>query len=227
MQKRFIDKSSQRSAATCLCYGRQGSRPPKIRRILFLLLFTVYCSLLFIGCADIGPYKYYNIYTLVEPEVIKNGIKQPSNYDKEFEDDRISIKFTFKEKKIFFNLKNKTELQLKLLWDRLSYVDTNGFSHKLTGFQNIFTDKMDKQAEQEIIAKGEINDLIVPIDSIEFMEEWTWYIRPLFNQINEQALTNRGKTFSISMPIEIGGDIVDYNYKFRIDHIIPQATWVY
>jgi len=59
------------------------------------------------------------------------------------------------------------------------------------------------------------------------MEEWTWYIRPLFNQIDEQALTNRGKTFSISMPIEIGGDIVDYNYKFRIDHIIPQATWVY
>ncbi len=218
MQKRFIDNKSQQSAVS----GQQS-----IRRILFLSLLTIHCSLSTIGCAERSPYKYYNIYTLVEPEVIKNGIKQPPSYDKEFEDDRISIKFTFKEKKIYFRLKNKTDKQVKILWDRLSFVDTNGALQRVTGFKNIFTDKMDKQPVQEIQAKTEINDLIVPIDNIEFMEEWTWYVRPLFNQTDEQAITNMGKIFSISMPIEIDGDIVDYNYKFRIDHVVPQATWVY
>ncbi|MBI5749084.1 MAG: hypothetical protein HZA00_08155 [Nitrospinae bacterium] len=217
MQKRFIDKRISRKYEV-------GSR--KKKNINFLLL-TSYFLLLLSGCAERSPYKYYNIYTLVEPEIIKNGIKQPPSYDKEFEDDRISIKFTFKEKKIYFRLKNKTDKELKILWDRLSFADTNGALQRVTGFKNIFTDKMDKQPVQEIQAKTEINDLIVPIDNIELMEEWTWYVRPLFNQTDEQSIANMGKIFSISMPIEIAGDVIDYNYKFRIDHVVPQSTWVY
>ncbi len=219
MQKRYIDKTNQKPEA------RQQKTEDRGKLFLVWLLTSVFCLL--VGCAERSPYKYHNIYTLVEPEVIKNGIKQPPSYDKEFEDDRLSIKFTFKEKKIYFRLKNKTDKQLKILWDRLSFVDSNGASQKVTGFKNIFTDKMDKQPLQEIQAKTEINDLIVPIDNIELMEEWTWYVRPLFNQTDEEAITNMGRIFSISMPIEIDGDIVDYNYKFRIDHVVPQATWVY
>ena len=219
MQKRFIDKTNQKSEAR--------SQKPEVKIFLFCILYSVLCIMYVSGCAERSPYKYHNIYTLVEPEVIKNGIKQPPNYNKEFEDDRILIKFTFKEKKIYFKLKNKTDKQLKILWDRLSFVDSNGASQRVTGFKNIFTDKMDKQPVQEIQAKTEINDLIVPIDNIELMEEWTWYVRPLFNQTDEEAIANRGKIFSISMPIEIAGDTVDYNYKFRIDHVVPQATWVY
>ncbi|MBI3582516.1 MAG: hypothetical protein HY096_01025 [Nitrospinae bacterium] len=216
MQKRFIDKRISRQYAV-------GSR----QRHVCCLLLTAYSLLFLSGCAERSPYRYYNIYTLVEPEVIKNGIKQPPSYDKEFEDDRIAIKFTFKEKKIYFRLKNKTDKELKILWDRLSFVDSNGDSQRVTGFKNIFTDKMDKQPVQEIRAKTEINDLIVPIDNIELMEEWTWYVRPLFNQTDEQSIANMGKIFSISMPIEIAGDVIDYNYKFRIDHVVPQSTWVY
>lgn len=219
MQKRFIDNRVQSS--------KLKVQSLKFKKLVIFSLFTIHCSLFTISCAERSPYKYHNIYTLVEPEVIKNGIKQPPSYDKEFEDDRILIKFTFKEKKIYFRLKNKTDKQLKILWDRLSFVDSNGASQRITGFKNIFTDKMDKQPVQEIQAKTEINDLIVPIDNIELMEEWTWYVRPLFNQTDEQAITNMGKIFSISMPIEIDGDIVDYNYKFRIDHVVPQATWIY
>jgi hypothetical protein len=216
MQKRYIDNKSVVSGQWSV-----------VKVFLFFLLFTVHCSLFFSGCAERSPYKYYNIYTLVEPEVIKNGIKQPPSYDKEFEDERISIKFTFKEKKIYFRLKNKTDDQLKILWDRLSFMDTNGNLQRVTGFKNIFTDKMDKQPVQEIQARSEINDLIVPIDNIELMEEWTWYVRPLFNHMDEQATTNKGKIFSILMPIEIAGNTIDYNYKFRIDHVVPQETWVY
>src|SRR3989338_103274 len=179
MQKRYIDNSKQYAVGS--------------RQYIYCLLFTAYCLLSLVGCAERSPYKYHNIYTLVEPEVIKNGIKQPPSYDKEFEDDRLSIKFTFKEKKIYFRLKNK----------------------------------MGKQPVQEIQAKTELNDLIVPIENIEFMEEWTWYVRPLFNQTDEEAIKNKGKIFSISMPIEIDGNIIDYNYKFRIDHVVPQSTWVY
>ena len=213
MQKRFIDNSKQYAVGS--------------RQYIYCLLFTAYCLLSLVGCAERSPYRYYNIYTLVEPEVIKNGIKQPPSYDKEFEDDRLSIKFTFKEKKIYFRLKNKTDGQLKILWERFSFVDTNGVVQRITGFKNIFTDKMDKQPIQEIQAKTELNDLIVPIENIEFMEEWTWYVRPLFNQTDEEAIKNKGKIFSISMPIEIDGNIIDYNYKFRIDHVVPQSTWVY
>ena len=205
--------------------NRQQKTEARGKLFLVWLLTSVLCLL--VGCAERSPYKYYNIYTLVEPEVIKNGIKQPPSYDKEFEDDRLSIKFTFKEKKIYFRLKNKTDEQLKILWERFSFVDTNGVVQRITGFKNIFTDKMDKQPIQEIQAKTELNDLIVPIENIEFMEEWTWYVRPLFNQTDEEAIKNRGKIFSISMPIEIAGNIIDYNYKFRIDHVVPQSTWVY
>ncbi len=219
MQKRYIDKTNQKPEA------RQQKAEDRGKLFLVWLLASVFCLL--VGCAERSPYKYHNIYTLVEPEVIKNGIRQPPSYDKEFEDDRIVIKFTFKEKKIYFRLKNKTDKQLKILWDRLSFADSNGTSQKVTGFKNIFTDKMDKQPVQEIQAKTEINDLIVPIDNIELMEEWTWYVRPLFNQTDEEAIANRGKIFSISMPIEIDGDIVDYNYKFRIDHVVPQSAWIY
>src|SRR3989338_3852305 len=143
--------------------NRQQKTEARGKLFLVWLLTSVFCLL--VGCAERSPYKYYNIYTLVEPEVIKNGIKQPPSYDKE------SI--------------------------------------------------------QEIQAKTELNDLIVPIENIEFMEEWTWYVRPLFNQTDEEAIKNRGKIFSISMPIEIDGNIIDYNYKFRIDHVVPQSTWVY
>ena len=205
--------------------NRQQKTEDRGKLFLVWLLTSVLCLL--VGCAERSPYKYYNIYTLVEPEVIKNGIKQPPSYDKEFEDERILIKFTFKEKKIYFRLKNKTDNQLKILWDRLSFADTNGALQRVTGFKNIFTDKMGKQPVQEIQAKTEINDLIVPTDNIELIEEWTWYVRPLFNQTDEEAIANRGKIFSISMPIEIAGDTVDYNYKFRIDHVVPQAAWVY
>jgi hypothetical protein len=221
MRKRFIDNKSQQSEMS-MKY-EVGSR--KKKNIYFLLL-TSYFLLLLIGCAERSPYKYYNVYSLVEPVAVKNGIEQPPNYEKEFEDDKISIKFTINEKKMFFRLKNKTDKELTILWDKISFMDTNGAPHGVAGFENLFTDRMDKQTPQTIRAKGEVNGLIVPLENIEFMEEWTWYIRPLFNRMDDMALENRGKPFSLSMPVEIAGDIIEYNYKFRIDHVIPSETWI-
>ncbi|MEK6591319.1 MAG: hypothetical protein AABZ11_11655 [Nitrospinota bacterium] len=205
MQTIFIDNSHQSG----------------IRGILFFSFFAVLSLLFFISCAERSPYKYHNTYALVEPVVHKNGIKQPPNYYREFEDDKILIKFTIKDKKIFFRLKNKTDKELTILWDRLNFVDTKGVSHKVVGFDNLFTEKQDKQPLQRINAKREINNLIVPLENIEFIEEWTWYVRPLFNRTDDLALRNRGKTFSISMPIEIDGETINYQYKFRIENIVP------
>ncbi len=220
MQKRFIDKKNQGSGVKGQGL-RKGSYLPLVPCPLPLLFFF-----LLIGCAEMSPYKYYNVYSLVEPVAVKNGIEQPPNFGKEFEDEKISIKFTIKEKKIFFRLKNKTDKELTIMWDKISFVDINGTTYGVTGFENLFTDRMDKQTPQTIRAKGEVNDLIVPLDNVEFMEEWTWYVRPLFNRTDDKAAKNKGKTFSLYMPVEIAGDVINYHYKFRIEHVIPHTVWI-
>src|SRR3989338_965841 len=218
MQKRFTDNKIQKT---------EVRRQKSIRRILLLSLFTVHCSLLFIGCAEKSQYSYYNIYAMVEPSVIRSGIEQPPSYDKKFEDEKISIKFTIREKRVLFELKNKTDKELKILWDKASFVDTKDIPHGMVGFNNLFTDKMDKRPVQVVHAKGRAKDLIIPLENVELMEEGTWYVSPLFNLTDDLAHENRGKTFSILIPIEIDNEEINYNFKFRIEKVVSHITLAY
>lgn len=197
--------------------------------ILFSSFYLLSSILLFFltGCAEKSHYSYYNIYAMVEPSVSRGGIEQPLSYDKKFEDEKISIKFTIREKRVLFELKNKTDKELKILWEKASFVDIKDIPHRMVGFNNLFTDKMDKRPVQVVHAKGRAKDLIIPLENVELMEEGTWYVSPLFNLTDDLAHENKGKIFSILIPMEIDDEEINYNFKFRIENVVSHITLAY
>jgi hypothetical protein len=180
--------------------------------------FTLMCAAALVaataGCADVSPYRYWQQYDMVAPTVSAN---------KEFSDELIDIRFWMGKKRIHFELVNKSGAPLKLSWDRAVYHHIDGGSHALADARSIFTRDNVAPPPTEVAPGGTIRDYVAPVKNVENLEEWTWYVYPLFDQVSERAYRNRGKTFGLDLPVTAGEVTRTYAFRFRVVTVQPHV----
>lgn len=179
------------------------------------LLFAV--ILLFTSaCAGMSAYNYRQMYALTSPV---------ENYSRVFEDDNIAFRFEVKEKKIGVFITNKSDSDVSLDWPEVRYVDTSNEELKVANQQTLFTKNTGRIKPTFIRPGATEENVIVPVRNVEKLEQWTWAIKPFFNQEDEGALLNKGKTFGLLFPVkfQIGEERVSklYAFRFKVTNVLP------
>ena len=150
-----------------------------------------------------------------------------------FEDDYINISWSFDYSELDFELTNKTNKTIKVIWDDAAYVDENGNSSNIMHNGVKYTDRNESQKASVIIKKGKLNDAILPTSKAYYMPSTQysaggWNHSPLFPRIvetSQDALKEScegiiGLEVKVLLPIEIDEVIYEYIFTFRVEDLI-------
>lgn len=153
-----------------------------------------------------------------------------------FVDDKIEAKFDILSNAIGFDLKNKTNESMKVIWDEVAIV-LNGKAEKVTHVGVKYIDKASSQPNSSIPSGASLNDQAIPIKNIYYSEGFysqyasipgSWKEVKLFpsydyNKPETKAsiLGLKGQVFSIYIPISHQGKIIEYNFEFLIKDVLP------
>lgn len=180
-------------------------------------LFLVVALLFFTSaCAGMSAYRYRQMYALTSPV---------ESYEKVFEDENLAFRFEVKEKRIVVSITNRSRNDVSLNWPEVKYIDSSDEELEVVNLQTLFS-RNTGRIKPTLLRPGETEEnVIVPVKNIEKLEQWTWSLKPFFNQKDEQALLNRGKTFGLLFPVELetGGESISklYVFRFKVTNVVP------
>jgi len=159
-----------------------------------------------------NSYRYRQMYALVNPV---------ENYDRFYEDNKVAFRFEVEEKKIHLFVTNKSERDIRLDWPEVRFIGPDGKEHKVANLDTVFTKNTGRIKPTAVPAGMTEENLIVPLDNMDEIEQWTWTLKPFFNQVDDRALLNKNKTFSIVFPVELDENTKrSYRFDFRVTNVI-------
>jgi hypothetical protein len=163
------------------------------------------------------PYVYQGIYRMVDPT---------NDYSKRYTDQSIDIQFFIREKRIYFDLRNKTDESILVIWNEALFYDLNGKPQRLVNSRHMFTENVTVLEPTLIPPNTSIRESMVPEDRMVLLEEWTWYLQPLFDFVTVEAKDLKGKTFVLEIPMEVKRFPRVYTFTFEIAQMIVKEKKV-
>jgi hypothetical protein len=148
-------------------------------------------------------------------------LKPTANDDMSFEDAALGFKFSIDPKGIACSIRNKTVDPVSVNWNVVSYVDASGDAHKVIHSGVRLVDKEAPQTPSLIPPTARINETIFPTDyvvsgSSGLSEEPLWPNTGYVSKDQSHLKGLEGSTFSVFMPIEVGGKTKNYSFVFKI-----------
>jgi hypothetical protein len=193
---------------------------------LFVLL-----SISLVGCISIAQLKG-NTYSYSHKLTGENII------DKTYEDNDLKITFTVGTKEIDFEIYNKTDKSVKIIWDETSFIPY-GEGKKVMHKGVKYTDRDAAQVPTSIPSKTSWSDIIVPTDNVYFRQGYYsqylsnpggWETNDLwisadFNKPETEAVVMKlkGWKYRLVMPMEVNGVKKEYTFNFEITDIVKTA----
>ena len=150
-----------------------------------------------------------------------------------YEDDYINIVWYVGLKQFNFTLNNKSGHSLKINWDDISFVDTEGQVGRVMHSGVKYTERNNSQPATTVPKGASISDILLPTENVYFVsgQYGGWrenYLLPCVYQtpeaFNAGASSLVGKTMTIMMPIMIENVQNDYTFTFNIDKLLNTAT---
>jgi len=168
----------------------------KMRRVFLLLLI-----LLSVGVVNAFSLVYDN-YRLID--VLPKG---KIVGDRVYEDNVIRVEFDdFTGKYPEFTLRNISGTPLTILWDLCAFVDSTGRSQRVIISETPLLERGKPIPPTLVIPRAFISEIIVPLDSIIYDEEWI-----LNNSIPKEA----DQTFAVVLTVEQGEKQTTYVFTFE------------
>ncbi len=147
-----------------------------------------------------------------------------------FEDEMVKIIWLVSPIQISFDLTNKTEHSIKIIWDEAAYLDEKGASHRVMHSGVKYIDRNNSQPPSIIIKKGSIDDIIIPTDKVYFVagESGGWNEEQLFppvpgntlEELNANAKTRIGNNVKVLLPLQIQDVINEYLFTFEVKNVV-------
>lgn len=137
-----------------------------------------------------------------------------------YSDENLSIQYRIVSDSITFQLTNKTNNPIKVDWNQISFIDSTGLAQRIMHTGVKYNNANEYQQPSIVPPLAKIEDQLIPTKNIWFEkgEYGGWRTNPLFPEgpIAEKLV---GSTFGVFFPLEINGQIVNYNFTFRIESI--------
>lgn len=207
-----------------------------------LLMFTTF----FFNCAGSTMYIDYGVdmksverpkdpkvpYGEISTKMVEKVENGKTKIIHEFEDDMISGFFMISSRSISFQLKNKTDYTMKILWDNCAFIGKDGETKRVIHEGVKLVDRNAPQPASVIIRGGKITDSLTPSDNIYYTsgQYGGWNYNNLFHNysiyttnMNTELDKAKGlflnKPFSILLSFEIEGKTNDYIFNFDINDV--------
>ena len=189
-----------------------------MKKIIFLIIIISFVS----SCIP----EYYIYKIQLNKPTVSNDLK--------FEDEKLSIEFSFKQSEVAFKIKNNSDKPLKIIWDEASFV-YNGEAQKIIHKNVKFIDKEKTQAPTVIPPKSFISDLMQPIDDIKFNSGNSYwssklifpvisYYKPKDKKRIERVKKILGTSVNIYIPIQLDGKSFDYYFEMEVIDILYKKS---
>lgn len=144
-------------------------------------------------------------------------------------DENIDITFQMRDTDIYFQLKNLTNKGIIIDWNKASYVD-EGVAQKIFHTNIKYSEREKEQAPTSVPPNSLVSETIVPVDNAYYMSGGRYYsggwkekpmfpTYPLTKKGKDQLQSKIGNTFSLYIPLEIKGEVIEYNFVFKINNI--------
>jgi len=203
-----------------------------------LSLLTILLALGLSGC--VASYAQYDIglesvevpknkkQTFGKQVIVKSEEKGKTKYT--FEDDIIKTTWIVTSSNIYFDLKNKTDHSIKIIWDEAVFVDQDGESHSVMHSGTKYIDRNNPKPPTTIVRNGKISDIVFPSDYVYYQsgKYGGWRELDLIKnyrttepkgdeKIKELAKKEINKTIQVLLPIKIEDIINEYIFVFKIN----------
>lgn len=138
----------------------------------------------------------------------------------QYSDDAISVQYKIVTDAVVFQLMNKTNNPIKVDWNQLSYIDSTGLAQKIIHTGVKYNNANEYQQATIIPPQARIEDQLVPTKNLWFEEGkyGGWRTNPLFPE-GPSADKLIGQEFGLFFPLEVNGQVINYNFRFRIESI--------
>ena len=145
-----------------------------------------------------------------------------------YEDSIIKIDWDYASTQIGFELTNKSEQTIKIIWDDAAYISLSNESSRIFHNGIKFVDRENPQPPTSIYKKTTLSDLIAPTSYTTYVsgQYGGWNSRPLI-PVSASAWSTKieyiesllGRTMRIILPIKIEDKVIEYAFSFRTEFI--------
>jgi len=173
--------------------------------------------------------SYSGIYTL---DAYCNNINLVSNngHNYIYGDSIIKITWVVSPYMMNFNLTNKTNKVIRVVWDEALFADINGNSSPVIHSGIRYMDMNNSHPATSITPYSSLSDMVQPIKNIYLDNIWSgWKQKPILpNSANTKAelliLRNKyiGKRMTVVLPIKIGDVTNEYVFYFNINDFVQK-----
>ena len=174
---------------------------------------------------DLGAIIRWEADALTSERYVFTLVKPAKSKQLRYQDSAISVSFSVEQSQISFTLRNRTSSPLKLDWSQVSYVDCSGKAHKVMHSGVRYVERNSAQPPTVIPPGANIDDLIAPSDYVsETSKDLSSGMREVVGYWQHDALfpggrdavSYKGKTFSVFMPLYVKGKLKNYMFTFKI-----------
>ena len=142
--------------------------------------------------------------------------------DLTYEDSSLAIAFSVNPEHAMFQMQNRSSKSITLDWNQIAFIDETGKSHKVLHSGVKYADMNSAQPPTLIPPGARVEDVLFPTDYVNFTTYNGWKENPLLPS-GPAANSYKGKTLGMYLPINIGGEVRDYRFTFRIDSIESES----
>jgi hypothetical protein len=199
-----------------------------MKKIFFL---SVILSITLVGCISIAQLRG-NTYSY------SHKLTGENITDNTYEDSDLKIKFTVGTKEIDFEIYNKTDKSVKIIWDETSFIPY-GEGKKVMHKGVKYVDRDAAQVPTSIPSKTTWSDIVVPTDNVYYKQGYYsqyvsnpggWettdlWISADFNKPETEAVVMKlkGLKYRLVMPMEVNGVKKEFTFNFEITDVVKTA----
>lgn len=129
------------------------------------------------------------------------------------QDDKLEFSFQNDKKTMLFSITNKTQNSYIILWDRITFIDTNGISHRTIHNGVKYIDASKPQVPTVLPANSKIQDALIPVENLQWVTNH-WMLLPLLGAGNWENIVD--KQFTINIPLQLDNQIYTYTFVFKV-----------
>jgi hypothetical protein len=167
--------------------------------------------------SSVGGARYVYKYSLVQPAI---------SADLKFRDDNISIDFVIDESALSFTLRNLSDQQISIAWERASF-GVNKQSHPVRNSTTFYSLGHSVPQPLMVPSNSTLQETVIPWQHVNFAKG-RWTEQEFFpthdsdsQQLKGMIEKNAGSEISLLLPIRVGKVVYDYTFVFKVNSAVP------